>query len=192
MLGTILTHQFNSYLDATKSDLRNPATSLGQQFLQQVHIFQQRGLPVVTAQGVATGELLKRFLPQDFIQGLNDAYLVTFWLAVAIIFLAFTLPGRPRQGKGIETTGHLASIHTTGWLFYDEALTHPETFTLIVQVNGKVCEKIEVAADMSEGDIRKLALSNSRVASYIGEVTVQKVIYVPGNLINIVVRNWSI
>jgi len=87
-----------------------------------------------------------------------------------------------------HTTNHTGSIHTTAWPGYDVALTRDETFTLVVQVNGKVREKIEVAADTSERDIRALALSNPRVASFIGEATVQKVIYVPGRLINIVVR----
>ncbi len=85
-------------------------------------------------------------------------------------------------------TGHTGSIHITRWPSYDEALTHDETFTLVVQVNGKVRERIEVAADTSENEIRMLALNNPRVASFIGEGTIQKVIYVPGRLINIVVR----
>jgi leucyl-tRNA synthetase len=88
-------------------------------------------------------------------------------------------------------TNHTGSIHTTVWPGYDEALTQDELFTLVVQVNGKVREKIEVAADTSERDIRMLVLSNSRVASFIGEATVQKVIYVPGRLINIVVRKGT-
>jgi leucyl-tRNA synthetase len=86
-------------------------------------------------------------------------------------------------------TGHNSgSIHMTEWPGYDEALTQDETFTLVVQVNGKVRERIEVAAGTSEREIRMLALNNPRVASFIGEATVQKVIYVPGRLINIVVR----
>src|SRR6266496_3723884 len=86
-------------------------------------------------------------------------------------------------------TNHTGSIHTTAWQGYDEALTKDEIFTLVVQVNGKVREKIEVAAGTSESEIRMLALDNPRVASFIGEATVRKVIYVPGRLINIVVRN---
>ena len=85
-------------------------------------------------------------------------------------------------------TDHTGSIHLTEWLSYDEALTQDETFTLVVQVNGKVRERIEVAAGTSEHEIRMLALNNPRVASFIGEATIQKVIYVPGRLINIVVR----
>jgi len=86
-------------------------------------------------------------------------------------------------------TNHTGSIHTSVWPSYDEALTKDEVFTLVVQVNGKVREKIEVPAGTSESDIRMLALNNPRVAAFIGEATVQKVIYVPGRLINIVVRN---
>ena len=85
-------------------------------------------------------------------------------------------------------TNHTGSIHTSTWPNYDEALTKDEIFTLVVQVNGKVREKIEVTAGTSESEIRMLALDNPRVASFIGEATVQKVIYVPGRLINIVVR----
>jgi leucyl-tRNA synthetase len=88
-----------------------------------------------------------------------------------------------------QQTGHSDSIHISNWPDYDEALTKDENFTLVVQVNGKVRERIEVPADISEGEVKKIALTNARVASFIGEATVQKVIYIPGRLVNIVVRN---
>ncbi|HEX7734606.1 MAG TPA: leucine--tRNA ligase [Ktedonobacteraceae bacterium] len=87
-----------------------------------------------------------------------------------------------------QQTGHTGSIHTTEWPQYNEEKTRDENFTLVVQVNGKVRERIDVAADISEQNARILALGNERVASFIGDATVQKVIYVPGKLINIVVR----
>jgi len=86
-------------------------------------------------------------------------------------------------------TDHTESIHTTTWPVYSEELTQDETFTLVVQVNGKVRERIEVPADISEDEVRKLALSNERVLSFIGDATIQKIIYIPGRLINIVARN---
>jgi leucyl-tRNA synthetase len=86
-------------------------------------------------------------------------------------------------------TGHTGSIHSTEWPSYDEALTQDETFTLVVQINGKVRERIEVPADISEEEVRELVLNNTRVKSFIGNGTVEKVIYVPGRLTNIVVRN---
>jgi leucyl-tRNA synthetase len=86
-------------------------------------------------------------------------------------------------------TGHSDSIHASSWPAYDEALTKDENFTLVIQVNGKVRERIEVAAEISESDVKKIALTNPRVTTFIGESTVQKVIYIPGRLVNIVVRN---
>ncbi|HEY3991584.1 MAG TPA: leucine--tRNA ligase, partial [Ktedonobacteraceae bacterium] len=87
-----------------------------------------------------------------------------------------------------QQTGHEGSIHTTDWPQYNEEMTKDEIFTLVVQVNGKIRERIEVAAETSEQHVRMLALSNERVASFIGDATIQKVIYVPGKLVNIVVR----
>ncbi len=88
-----------------------------------------------------------------------------------------------------QATNHAGTIHLSSWPTYNEALTQDETFTLVVQVNGKVRERIEVRSDISEQQARQVALESPRVASFIGESTVQKVIYVPGKLINIVVRN---
>jgi len=88
-----------------------------------------------------------------------------------------------------HVTGHTGSIHLTSWPAYDEALTRDETFTLVVQVNGKVRERIEVPTGIAENEVRKLALGNPRVASFIGDATVRNIIYVPGRLVNIVVRS---
>lgn len=97
MLGTIFTHQFAVYNAATQSDLQNPQTSLGQQLVHLVQSLQQHGVPSFVAPKIALGQLLSQHVPQNFIQGINDAYFVTFWLSVATIFLAFTLPGRPKR-----------------------------------------------------------------------------------------------
>ena len=83
-------------------------------------------------------------------------------------------------------TGHSGSIHTSSWPIYKEELTRDEVFTLVIQVNGKVRERIEVPADISENEVRTLAMSNPRVASFVGDSTVRKVIYIPGKLVNVV------
>jgi leucyl-tRNA synthetase len=80
------------------------------------------------------------------------------------------------------------SIHTSEWPSYSEEMTHDEIFTLVVQINGKVRERIEVAADISEEEVRTLALNNARVQSFISTAAILKVIYIPGRLVNIVVR----
>ncbi len=87
-----------------------------------------------------------------------------------------------------QQTGHTSSIHSTDWPVYNEALTQDEAFTLVMQVNGKVRERIEVPADISEQEVRELVVSNPKVATFIGESTIQKIIYIPGRLVNVVVR----
>ncbi len=116
ILGTILTNQFTNYQNSSASaavasatkDIHNPATSLGQQFMHLVTMLTQQGVPSNVAPDAAMGQILKQvvanvFNPhglifqQNFTSGLNDAYLLTFWLAVATLVLAFTLPGRPKS-----------------------------------------------------------------------------------------------
>jgi leucyl-tRNA synthetase len=87
-----------------------------------------------------------------------------------------------------QQTGHTGSIHSTDWPVYNEALTQDEAFTLVIQVNGKVRERVEVPADISEQEVRELVVSNPKVATFIGEATIQKIIYIPGRLVNVVVR----
>ncbi len=87
-----------------------------------------------------------------------------------------------------QQTGHTGSIHSTDWPVYNEALTQDEAFTLVIQVNGKVRERVEVPADISEQEVRELVVSNPKVATFIGESTIQKIIYIPGRLVNVVVR----
>jgi leucyl-tRNA synthetase len=52
-----------------------------------------------------------------------------------------------------------------------------------------VRERIEVPATISENEARSVALDNPKVASFVGDNTIQKIIYIPGRLVNIVVRN---
>lgn len=87
-----------------------------------------------------------------------------------------------------QQTGHTGSIHSSDWPIYDETLTQDEAFTLVIQVNGKVRERMEVPADISEKEVRELAINNPKVATFIGEATIQKIIYIPGRLVNVVVR----
>jgi leucyl-tRNA synthetase len=86
-------------------------------------------------------------------------------------------------------TGHPTSVHTSDWPTYDDALTKDETFTLVMQINGKVRERVEVAAGISEAEVREMVVNNPRITALIGETTVQKIIYIPGKLVNVVVRN---
>jgi leucyl-tRNA synthetase len=79
------------------------------------------------------------------------------------------------------------SIHTQPWPGYDPELARADTVTLVVQVNGKLRDKLEAPADISEEAARALALESPLVRKWLEGQTVRKVIFAGGKLVNIVV-----
>jgi len=79
-------------------------------------------------------------------------------------------------------------VRSGGWPSFDPELGREEEVTLVVQVNGKVRDRLLVPADIDEGQARELALSSPRVQAHINRRHVQRVVYVPGKLVNVVVR----
>jgi leucyl-tRNA synthetase len=80
------------------------------------------------------------------------------------------------------------SVHQQPWPEWDAALAAEETITLVAQVNGKVRARIEVSAGIEKETAWEAALSDENVQSHIGDRRIHKVIYVPGQLINIVTK----
>ena len=80
------------------------------------------------------------------------------------------------------------SIAYESWPIYDEDKIVDETFTMIVQVNGKVRGKIEVASETTEDEMKKLALEIDNVKTFSEGKEIVKVIVVPKKLVNIVVK----
>ncbi|MEH0876649.1 leucine--tRNA ligase [Pectobacterium cacticida] len=78
-------------------------------------------------------------------------------------------------------------IDTAPWPVADEHAMVEDSKLVVVQVNGKVRGKITVAADATEEQVRERAAQEPLVAKYLDGVTVRKVIYVPGKLLNLVV-----
>jgi leucyl-tRNA synthetase len=70
---------------------------------------------------------------------------------------------------------------------WDDKYLQSDKTTIVVQVNGKVRAKLEVAKDMTEEEIKKLALENDNVKNFVGNKKPAKVIYVHGRLVNIVI-----
>jgi leucyl-tRNA synthetase len=83
-------------------------------------------------------------------------------------------------------TGGEYSIHQQAWPEADPEIAAEEIITLIVQVNGKVRDRIEVPADIDEAAAKEAALASERVQSYLDGGEPRKVIYVPGRLVNVV------
>lgn len=84
--------------------------------------------------------------------------------------------------------GAQTSIHEEKWLEYDENLAKTSSITLVVQVNGKVRDKIEVDESLSEDEMKEIALSSEKVKEFTAGKTVVKTIVVPKKLVNIVVK----
>lgn len=83
--------------------------------------------------------------------------------------------------------GYPYSIHNQAWPGYDPALAAEDQVTVAVQVNGKLRDKLVVAADITEDEVTNRALASDRVRAYTEGRAVQKVIYVPGRIVSIVV-----
>ena len=79
------------------------------------------------------------------------------------------------------------NIHTESWPTAEEAKLVLETVTMVVQVNGKVRDRIEVAADIADTEAEALALASERVQAYLDGGAPRRVIARPPKLVNVVV-----
>jgi leucyl-tRNA synthetase len=85
-----------------------------------------------------------------------------------------------------EKLGHHESVSYAAWPLYDEALTVDQEVEIVVQVNGKIVERMAIAADTDEAEMERIAKENVKVQEAIAGKTVRKVIAVKGKLVNIV------
>jgi leucyl-tRNA synthetase len=104
------------------------------------------------------------------------------------IFVLLLAPFAPHHAEEMwDALGEPYSVHEQAWPGYDEALTQAEEITLIVQVNGKLRDRIDAPADISEEAAKELALSSARVRPHLEGKELRKSVYVPGRLVNLVV-----
>ena len=103
--------------------------------------------------------------------------------------LIMIAPSAPHMAEELWTgSGYDYSIHNQSWPKWDRELAADEEVTLVVQINGKVRDKLTVPVSITEEDAKKLAYSEERIKAYVDGKTVLKTIYVPGKLLNIVVK----
>ena len=87
-----------------------------------------------------------------------------------------------------QQLGHEESLVNVAWPSYDEAALVKDTVEIVVQLNGKVKEKLVIANNLSREDMQSTALENDKVKALIEGKNVVKVIAVPNKLVNIVVK----
>ena len=83
---------------------------------------------------------------------------------------------------------HDKTIANEKWPTYDDAKTKEDSYQLIVQVNGKVRGKIEVATDLSEEKIKEIALAEPNVKKYIDNMTIDKLLVINKKIVSIVIK----
>ncbi len=84
--------------------------------------------------------------------------------------------------------GRPYSIHTQPFPVHEEELAKEEEVTLVVQVNGKLRDRLTVPAGTGEAEARGLALARERVKAHLAGKEIAKVVFVPDKLVNVVVK----
>ena len=109
------------------------------------------------------------------------------WNESVDIYLRMLAPLCPHIAEELwERLGKPYSIHTQAWPAVNEEAARDEEITLVVQVNGKLRDRILVAPGISDADAQAKALASEAVIAALEGRPVRKVIIVPGRLVNIV------
>ena len=117
------------------------------------------------------------------------AVTVSHWTETVDTLLLLLAPTAPHLAEELwQQRGHDYSIHNQSWPKWDEELAKDEEITLVVQVNGKLRDRITVPASITEDVAKHLALESKRVKAYLEGKEISNIIYVPGRLVNLVVR----
>ncbi len=128
---------------------------------------------------------------------LNDAYKAKAsgaanhpaWQEFLKIYLLMLAPVCPHLAEELwNKIGLPYSIHQQSWPAVDEAAAAQDEITLIVQINGKLRDRIQVPAEISQDAAREAALTSPAIQKALDGKTVRQVIVVPGRLVNIVIQ----
>ena len=87
-----------------------------------------------------------------------------------------------------EIAGGKDSVHEQSWVSYDEKALVKDEVEIVVQINGKVKDKMMISTGLSDDEIKEAALGNEKIAEFTQGKQVLKVIVVKGKLVNIVVK----
>ncbi len=119
------------------------------------------------------------------VSGDQDRALVQEALEAVVLMLSPVVPHITHDLW--QALGHETAVVDEAWPEVDEAALRRDTLQLVVQVNGRVRGRIEVAADADQTAIEETALSDSNVSRFIEGREIRKRILVPGKLLNLVV-----
>jgi leucyl-tRNA synthetase len=111
------------------------------------------------------------------------------WQTAIETLMLLIAPTAPHMAEELwQQTKHDYSIHNQKWPTWSESLIQVEQVTLVIQVNGKLRDRFGVSINISEAEAKKLAFESPRVKPHIEGKQVVNTIYVPGKLVNLVVK----
>jgi leucyl-tRNA synthetase len=110
------------------------------------------------------------------------------WAEALDVYLRMLAPVAPHISEELwMRLGKPYSIHTQEWPAVDEAAAAEEEITLVLQINGKVRDRIQAPVSITPEQAQEFALSSPAVQKHLAGQTPRKVILVPGKLVNIVI-----
>ncbi len=111
------------------------------------------------------------------------------WKNSIKILLLLLAPATPHLAEELwQMTGLGYSIHNQDWPQWDKEVARDEEIILVVQVNGTLRDRITVPASINEDEAKQLVKERPRVLPYLDGRKILNIIYVPGRLVNFVVR----
>jgi len=109
------------------------------------------------------------------------------WKEAVEIYIQMLAPVAPHLAEELwQQLGLPYSVHTSRWPTVDEAAAAEDVITLVIQINGKVRDRITVPVDVTEQEAREMALASEMTKKFLEGRTPKQVIYVKGRLVNIV------
>ncbi len=111
------------------------------------------------------------------------------WKEAVRFYVLMLAPLTPHIAEELwEKTGGTGSVHKQSWPQWNEKLAADERIIFVVQINGKVRERLEVSANIGKEEISELAMKQDKIKLLVDGKQVVKTIFVPGKLLNMVVK----
>ena len=129
-------------------------------------------------------ELVNAFYPFQDKEGVNPGLV----REVVLSLVKLLAPFAPHITEELWSHVGEGSVHAQPWPGYDEAAMAQDEVEIVLQINGKVRDRITVPAGLDKAAVEKAALAQPRVQQYTNGKTIVKVIAVPDKLVNIVVK----
>ena len=127
----------------------------------------------------------------NYLARVNEARVISTatWQGAIDTLLLLLAPTAPHFTEELwQKLGHDYSIHNQRWPRWDEELARDEEITLVVQVNGKLRDRITTPASITEPEAKELVLKRPKVKAHLEGKKLVDIIYVPGRLVNLVVK----